>query len=214
MVVLDLPKIFINIPNPSTDANVAAVREIVLDLGRPLFFPEHERIYAEVFQANIPYSWVNVSEVLFQNARFDVNGTLFTLPQGTYASIQQINAGIATLLRNNIPPLTDDGLVTGNPGFSLVGDANQQRVVLTTLAGFTVTVTPGVGSVLGFPTGAFLPSTVTQNSLAITFLDIAVNGLYIVTDLAEGNLAVLTYDNTQADANILASVQIRPDDNE
>ena len=68
MVVLDLPKIFINIPNPSTDANVAAVREIVLDLGRPLFFPEHERIYAEVFQANIPYSWVNVSEVLFQNA--------------------------------------------------------------------------------------------------------------------------------------------------
>ena len=106
-----MPSLFLN----STQKG-RGERTISLNLSRGLFFPEVERIYAQVTQAVIPYSMINISKELYNNACFQITGVFgpalneLVLDEGVYPSIteleQAMNWQIFQILSGFAPPPT------------------------------------------------------------------------------------------------------------
>jgi len=86
-----MPSLFLN----STQKG-RGERTISLNLTRGLFFPEVERIYCQVTQAVIPYSMINISKELYNNACFTITPVAPGLPieimldEGVYPSITEL----------------------------------------------------------------------------------------------------------------------------
>lgn len=203
-----MPSIFLN-----SQQKGRGERTIEVTLDRGLFFPEAERIYLQVGQASIPYSFINISKNLYNNASFQTTPTIppstltdFTLPEGCYLSLTELEAAF-----NNV--LTAAGY---DAAITISGDTVTNTVTITNSSGLggapqNIVLPDNLANELGFPPGTILPAQgISKTSTEpVLFQDIIASGILIV---AEGDLQVTTFFQNVDNSNVLAQIPVQHTD--
>ena len=222
MPQVELPSLFLNSEQQGRD-----IRTMNVELQRGLFFPSAERIYANITQAVIPYSFVNISTPVYKNACFHVNiianalpTTSFTgdlhLPAGIYPSLTELSEAINALIRDALGlPATDTTIfvdITANTSTNqvIVEVFNPNGLYLGPEINFQCGTPPtsSLYTELGLPLGTTVAFGVTNpvvSSGPVLFNDRFAAGILII---CEGDLNVMTYLQNVPNANVLAQVPL------
>lgn len=230
MPELFLPSLFITSKQKGRDT-----RTMTLNLQRGLFFPEYERIYCRVTSASIPYSFITISQELYNNATYfieiDNGGGGFasgqlTLPEGVYYSVTEIVLEMDTQIRALIaaavgPPPTPPA---GSLIIDLEGITTQQVIQLTidrltiydkVTINFTGALGGGGTSLLyqelGLDTTDYVNDTSVGDPEVKTFLStnpVLLNDRVAsgVYIVVEGDLSALTYKDDVPNRNIVGQI--------
>ena len=205
-----LPSIFLN-----SKQKGRSDRSIEVNLDRGLFFPEAERAYCQVGQAALPYSFINISQDLYENAAFDLTQinpanppTRFVLPEGCYTSLTELEAAFNKAINPAINP--DD------PQISCRGNTVTNQVeMFNIIPGRNLILLGNLATDLGFPPNTVIPSSPgpidnpaeprTISTLPVLFLDIVASGILV---LCEGDLQVGSFFQELDNSNVLAQIPI------
>lgn len=188
MPELSLPTMFLTSSQKGED-----VRTITINLQDGLFMPEAERMYVSVTQASFPYSIVNISDRLYNNAKFTYGPNNYTLPDGSYLSLTELQETVRIL--------------TGDNNIVITANTATNQVVITVPPGSnTLTLPDNLANELGFPPNTVIGAGSTvESSEPVIFNDIIASGIIIS---CEEDLQATSYYNNLPNANILALVPI------